>query len=644
MRISTIGKSSGFQICLRCPGLLSLANHPTSILTLLSVICLTVLPVARARQERGQTPDISIVPKPIIDTADAALLRDARNKVPGEQKAAEVQDSCLLPPLTLLRSPLVSAATLAAPAKAKREYFAACAALHEKKTESAEKHLRKAVQIYPKYSTAWVTLGQMLAAQDNNNEAREACVEGSTVEPNYVPAFLCLADLAARAKAWDEVLQFSNRAIQLDPVSTAIAYEYNAAANLRTNKLDDAEKSALRALVIDKDNHEPRLHFVLAQIYEAKGDRPNEIAQLKEYLKFANNPDDVAMVKQFLSQLEGSESGPDNLAAQRQAEIRNSSSERTAEEGRKAGEPSLSETSLNGETISERSGAKPRYEDLPPGCNLEDVLPEVERRIEEFVDNVQKFTATESLVHESFNGSGHVARAERGKYDYIVAIDESIPGLLQVNEHQYSHSSSEAIRANVVTKGLPALFLIFHPLYAGDFSMVCEGMVTLKGSPAWQIRFQQRADKPNRIRSYRVGVTGPVYEVNLEGRAWFTADSYQIVKLEADLIKAIPEIRLTVDHTSAEYGPIHFRTRGIDLWLPQTADFVSERNGKRLHERIIFGDYLLFAVDNKQEIAAPKPQEWLTGSALCGMRGWCDRSQLLSNDSLIPLRASPRPD
>lgn len=644
MRISTNGKSPGFQIYLRGSGLLFLANHLASMLTLLSVFCLCVLPVARAGQERGQTPDISIVPKPIIDTADAALMRDAKNKVSGEKKAAEVQDSCLLPPLSLLRSPLVAASTLAAPAKAKKEYFAACAAIHEKKTDSAEKHLRKAVQIYPKYSTAWVTLGQMLAAQNNSDAAREACAEGSTAEPNYVPAFLCLAELAARAKAWDDVLQFSNRAILIDPVSTAIAYEYNAAANLRTNKLDEAEKSGLRAVAIDKDNREPRLHFVLAQIYEAKRDRPKEIAQLKEFLKFAGNPDDVAMVKQYLSQLDGSESGRDNPAAQRQPEPRDFSSERAAEEGRKGGELRLSETSLNGEAISERSDAKPRYEDLPAGCNLEDVLPQVERRIEEFVDNVQKFTATESLVHESFNGSGHVARAERGKYDYIVAIDESIPGLLQVNEHQYSHSASEAIRANVVTKGLPALFLIFHPLYAGDFSMVCEGLVMLNGSSVWQLRFRQRADKPSRIRSYRIGVTGPVYEVNLEGRAWFRADSYQIVKLDADLIKAIPEIRLTIDHTSAEYGPVHFRSRGIDLWLPQTADFVSERNGKRLHEQIIFGDYLLFAVDNKQEIAAPKPQEWLSGSALCGMQGWCDRSRLLSSDSLIPLRASPSPD
>jgi hypothetical protein len=45
------------------------------------------------------------------------------------------------------------------------------------------------------------------------------------------------------------------------------------------------------------------VHFVLAQIYGAKGDPANEAIQLREYLKFADNPDDAAMVKQYLSDL-----------------------------------------------------------------------------------------------------------------------------------------------------------------------------------------------------------------------------------------------------------------------------------------------------------------------------------------------------
>ena len=228
----------------------------------------------------------------------------SRDNVPTGQKTDEIEDTCLLPPLSLVRSHVVAATALAVPAKAKKEYMAGCAALRKKKIESAEKHLRNAVEKYPQYSAAWTTLGQVLAAEKHNDQARRACSQGSAVEPSYVPAYLCLAGIAAQEEAWGEVLQFSSQALQLDPVTTGIAYLYKAAANLKTNKLDEAEQSALRALAIDKNNSDPRVHFLLAQIYEAKGDRAKEVAELREYLKFAKNPEDVADVKQYLSQLE----------------------------------------------------------------------------------------------------------------------------------------------------------------------------------------------------------------------------------------------------------------------------------------------------------------------------------------------------
>jgi len=416
------------------------------------------------------------------------------------------------------------------------------------------------------------------------------------------------------------VLQLSSQAIAIDPTAAAIAYEYNAAANLRMKNLDEAEKSAQRALDIDKNNSDARAHFLLAQIYEAKGDRSNEILQLQEYLKFAGDSEDAATVKQYLMQLEKSRVSPNDAAVQ---ETPDSSSGPAVNE-----QPAAARVS----TVPEETGPPTPRDDAPPGCNLKEVLPQVQRKIREFVDNVQKFTATESLDHESLNGAGQVARAEHGKYDYVVSIEESVAGMLGVNEFQTNHSSSGTFRPDVVTKGLPALLFIFHPYYAGDFSMRCDGLTILKRNPAWQISFRQRDDKPSRIRSYKMGATGPGYEVKLQGRAWFMADNYQILKLEADLLKTIPEIQLTVDHTSAEYGPVHFRSRGIEIWLPQTADLVSERRGKRFHERITFSDYLLFAVDNKQEIASPKPKEWLSGSEICWTLSGCAWNRLFSSD------------
>ena len=245
---------------------------------------------------------------------------------------------------------------------------------------------------------------------------------------------------------------------------------------------------------------------------------------------------------------------------------------------------------------------------VEPGsaCNLKEVMDMAGQRIREFVDNVQRFTATESLEHESINKSGDVTRSEKRIYDYVVSIDELRPGILDVEEYQTAKSARDSTPQDVINLGLPALLLVFHPYNWETFWMSCEGVATLNGRKVWQIYFRQREDQPNKIRSYKLGFNGPSYRVDLHGWAWFDLNSFQIIRLQADLIKAIPDIQLAVDHTSVEYGPVTFSSRKTEMWVPQTGEFFSERKGKRFHEHMSFSDYLLFAVDEKQKIADPK--------------------------------------
>jgi YD repeat-containing protein len=213
-------------------------------------------------------------------------------------------DNCFLPPINGLGRSSVGVADLQAPSKAQKEQRDACAALRNRKAVEAEAHLRKAVKQWPSYSAAWVVLGQVLESQQKFDEAYSACSSPLTTDSSYLPAYLCLADISAHTENWNQVLQLSNRALEIDPTNTAVAYDYNAAANLQLHRLPEAEKSGLRAAGIDKTNADPRVHFLLAQIYAAKGDRDNEAAQLREYLKYASDPNDVAMVKGYLAKLE----------------------------------------------------------------------------------------------------------------------------------------------------------------------------------------------------------------------------------------------------------------------------------------------------------------------------------------------------
>jgi tetratricopeptide (TPR) repeat protein len=215
------------------------------------------------------------------------------------------RDNCFLPPLNGLLLSTVDIANLDAPPKAKRETEDGCTALRKHKITQAEAHLRKAVNQWPTYLSAWVVLGQVLEVQQKNDEAYGACSRPLATDSNYLPAYLCLADISARSANWDKVLQLSTRALEIDPADDAVAYHYSAAADFYLHKLPEAEKSALRAVEIDKRNADPRVHFLLAQIYEAKGDRENEATQLREYLKHASLSDVATVkIKRYLSELE----------------------------------------------------------------------------------------------------------------------------------------------------------------------------------------------------------------------------------------------------------------------------------------------------------------------------------------------------
>jgi hypothetical protein len=242
-------------------------------------------------------------PRAPTDTFDQNQLRYGDKGIPPTTNMGE-KDTCFLPPLNGVGNPTVAVANLQAAAKAKKEYGAACVALRDKKYPAAEEHLRKVVQLEARYPAAWVTLGQLLASQQKTAEAREACSHSLEPDVNYVPSYLCLADVAVRTGAWEQVLKHTGRALELDPTNDAPAYAYSAAANLNLHRLAEAEKNGLRALEIDRNNNDPRVHFLMAQIYEAKRDSANEAAQLREYLKYASDPAEAAMVKQALADLE----------------------------------------------------------------------------------------------------------------------------------------------------------------------------------------------------------------------------------------------------------------------------------------------------------------------------------------------------
>ena len=213
---------------------------------------------------------------------------------------ADRDESCLLWTAGEAPAHTVNAATLQVPGRARGEYNKGCSDLKGTKLATAESHLRKAVQDYPRYAAAWVLLGQVLEAGDRMEEARGACSRASDADPEYAPAYLCLEDVSGQLREWNQALDQADRALKLDPTQNVYGNFYCAMAHFHLSHLSAAERNALETIDADHHHRVPQTHLLLAQIYGAKHDYNGAAAQLREYLKIVPNSTDATEVKKRL--------------------------------------------------------------------------------------------------------------------------------------------------------------------------------------------------------------------------------------------------------------------------------------------------------------------------------------------------------
>jgi tetratricopeptide (TPR) repeat protein len=562
-----------------------LSTFPAWALSSLLFLGLLVLP-SRAQmppQPGAPAGDVSNLSRPVIETVDSINVRNGPNEARKAKKPLEKDGACLLPPLSLASAPTVAAEQLRIPAKASREYEEACSSLRRHKAADAEKHLHAAIREYAKYSVAWVTLGQVLATDTHPDEAGQACSQAAVVEPSFAPAFLCLADLAARAHDWPEVLKSSERALELGPLYAVVAYEYDAAANLNLHNLAAAEKSGLRAVEIDLDHREPRAHFVLAQIYEAKGDKEKEGRELREYLKYASDAADVAAVKNFLLQLEG-----------------RVSSNSAAGPASSNNFPQVTETPRRSWAPADIDDAIPPVQ-VEASCPLQQILKETSRRAQDLIESLQRFSADERIEQINIDKNGKARNVSTQLVNYVAQINNNISGYPQIREYRSAITGTD--KTSVVDAGTATFALIFHPTHIRSFEFRCEGIAQVQGSPAWQLHFEETPDPNQSFHAIRVG--GELYLPRLKGRAWIASSSSEVLRIETDLASPIPQIGFNLEHLVINYAHIEFKSRSVRLCVPESATLYIAYRGHRYERVHTFDHFHLFSVDSDQAIKEP---------------------------------------
>ena len=246
-------------------------------------------------------------------------------------------------------------------------------------------------------------------------------------------------------------------------------------------------------------------------------------------------------------------------------------------------------------------------------CSLPALLQGVGQRMKQLVDDLQKFRATEHIEHFKVDADGKRHAPQGRTFDYLVSVSQASTGAFELDEFRNGNVGRDQFPAGIATEGLPALALLFHPTLASDFNFKCEGLGYWQARPAWVVRFEQRADRPNRIRDYVV--KNVHYPVPIKGRAYIDAATLEVLRLESELDEPVDKIGLTVERFTINYAPVQFRTGAQELWLPQTAELYVEQKGHRYYREHSFKNFQVFAVNTNQKVQAPRESYSFTNTS-----------------------------
>ncbi len=220
---------------------------------------------------------------------------------------------------TKIKGMTLSAIPYKAPKDARRAYEKGLQAEKNGKLAEAHKYFETAVEIYPSSANAWFQLGTVLQKENQKDAARKAYTQATTIDTRFLPPYLSLASMAYQTGNWTEVLNLTGHILDLDPLNHAAvtsyildldplnyadAYFYNAVANYNLNKIEDAEKSGLKAEHLDLRTRFPQLHLLLAEIFARKNNYAMAISEIQTYLELAPHAKDADQVREQLANLE----------------------------------------------------------------------------------------------------------------------------------------------------------------------------------------------------------------------------------------------------------------------------------------------------------------------------------------------------
>jgi len=472
--------------------------------------------------------------------------------------------------------------------QARKELVRGWAALKSGKLDDAQRKLLAANKADPSNADVNFLLGYLYFERNDQERAHTYLTSATGLSPHNVQALTLQGRVEILRGDYAAARGPLERAIAIDPENW-MAHYLLANVYLKDKQYGKARDQAKLALAKGNESANAA-NLALGQALANLKQYPEALDALKVFVR--NAPSDPAM--------------PEVRSLMAEIEKRDTSGANQSMSSTVLDEPLVAATAPE---LPDKSWSPVEVDAVKPAvdprvtCPQGKVLWNAGEHVKDLVDDLAKFDAIEEVHHEELDQLGIPRREITLKFDYVASISEPVTGRFVVDEFRRGRSGTDDFPDQIATRGLPTLAFAFHPDMRDNFDMQCEGLGAWNGKSTWLVHFQQREDKPHRMQDYIVN--NKIYPVSLKGRAWIDADTYEIVRLEADLAKPVPEIQLYHEHQVVEYAPVKFPKSKEELWLPKTAELTFDFRKHRYYRRHSFDRFLLFAVDAQEKRKEP---------------------------------------
>ena len=178
----------------------------------------------------------------------------------------------------------VSAATLAAPPKAKRAYWNGIKALRNTQSfAKAAKLLKHAVEIYPEHAQAWAALGEALAALGDSEGADKAFERSIEADPKLLQPYDAMMRIASDQRDWEQLDALTAKYLALAPGSSRARF-YSAIAALNLDELERTESIVNQMEQLGETDEWPLAYIFMAIVHGRRADFESAADYYEKYI------------------------------------------------------------------------------------------------------------------------------------------------------------------------------------------------------------------------------------------------------------------------------------------------------------------------------------------------------------------------